>query len=91
MKIPEVPEERDQFFAQAPLQFWDIYRDKLNEVMEQLYAFLRGEGTVAILSMDTRGDGGTVLASPSVPGTPNTRWRLPACGSPLNTTAASPA
>jgi hypothetical protein len=61
MKIPEVPEERDQFFAQAPLQFWDIYRDKLNEVMEQLYAFLRDEGTVAILSMDTRGDGGTVF------------------------------
>ena len=61
MKIPEIAEERDQFFAQAPLQFWDIYHDKLNEVMEHLYAFLRGEGTMAILTMDSRGDGGTVF------------------------------
>jgi len=89
MKIPEVPEERDQFFAQAPPQFRDIYRDKLKEVMEPLYAFLREEGTVAILSMDTRGDGGTVfgesvgswdakypLAPPSVRLTPEHYGRI---------------
>jgi len=61
MKIPEDAEERNDFFAQAPRQFQDIYRDRLREVMEQLYAFLRTEGAVAILSMDTRGDGGTVF------------------------------
>ena len=61
MAIPEDPEEREQFFAQAPLQFWEIYFSKLNDVMEQLFAFLREEGVVGILSMDARGDGGTVF------------------------------
>ncbi len=61
MVIPEDAEEREQFFAQAPLQFREIYSSKHRDVMEQLYAFLRVEGAVAILSMDTRGDGGTVF------------------------------
>jgi carboxypeptidase Q len=61
MAIPEDAEDREQFFAQAPMQFWEIYSSKIREVMEQLYAFLRGEGAVAILSMDARGDGGTVF------------------------------
>ncbi|HVN78193.1 MAG TPA: M20/M25/M40 family metallo-hydrolase [Terriglobia bacterium] len=61
MAIPEDPEDREQFFAQAPLQFWELYSNKHRDVMEQLYAFLQGEGAVAILSMDSRGDGGTVF------------------------------
>jgi len=59
--IPEDPQEQEQFFAQAPPQFWEIYSEKQRAVMEQLYAFLHQEGAVAILSMDARGDGGTVF------------------------------
>ena len=61
LAIPEDPEDRDQFFAQAPLQFWELYSSKLWDVMAQLQAFLREEGAIAILSMDARGDGGTVF------------------------------
>ena len=34
--IPEDPEDRDQFFAQAPLQFRERYSSKLKDVMAQL-------------------------------------------------------
>jgi carboxypeptidase Q len=67
MAIPDDPEERDQFFAQAPLQFWEIYSNKRRDVMEQLHSFLRGEGAVAVLSMDARGDGGTVFGESAGP------------------------
>jgi carboxypeptidase Q len=63
--IPEDEEDRRAFFARAPVQFWKMWTEKVNERMARLHAFLRDQGAVAILSMDERGDGGTVFGEAS--------------------------
>ena len=61
LEIPEDPEKRRNFFAQAPAWFQRHYRDERRRVQNKLNKFLADEGPLLVIHPASRGDGGTVF------------------------------
>ncbi len=61
-RLPEDPKKREQLWATLPSEVHEDYWERWQKAHDALNAFLRDEGVVAVLTTDTRGDGGIVFA-----------------------------
>ena len=61
LEIPDEPEKRRNFFAQAPVWFQEQYRHERRRVQNKLNRFLSDEGVRLVIHPAARGDGGTVF------------------------------
>ncbi len=61
LEIPEEPEKRRDFFAQAPAWFYQWRRDESKRIQGKLNSFLVDEGVKLVILPAAKGDGGTVF------------------------------
>jgi hypothetical protein len=61
--LPEDPKKRAQLLETLPDEVGEEYYARWVKARDALYAFLREEGVVAVLSSDARGSGGIVFAT----------------------------
>ena len=61
--LPEDPKKRAQLLETLPDEVGEEYYARWVKARDALYAFLREEGVVAVLSSDARGNGGIVFAT----------------------------
>ena len=61
LEIPDEPEKRRNFFAQAPVWFREYLRNESRRVQSKLNKFLSDEGARLLIHPAASGDGGTVF------------------------------
>ena len=61
-RLPGDPKERDRLLSSLPDEEIEDYYVRLERARDRLNAFLHGEGALAVLSTDRRGEGGVVFA-----------------------------
>jgi len=61
-KLPEDLKKREQLWAALPSEVHEDYWERWGKAFVALNAFLKDDGVVAVLTTDTRGDGGIVFA-----------------------------
>jgi hypothetical protein len=83
LALPEDPQLRTAFLANAPPAFREALRDRRRDLRRLLHDALRAEGVVAVFSSDSRGDAGHVFGE-------SAGWHEAKWPSPLPAVALTP-
>jgi hypothetical protein len=83
LAVPENPAERRAFLEAAPRGFTRALREKRKELTRELHSFFRAEGVRAVITTDTRSEGGAVFGE-------SVGWWEAKFPSPLPTIALTP-
>jgi hypothetical protein len=83
LAVPDEPELRQRFLANAPRAFREALNEKRKALRRELHDLLRREGVVAVFVTDRRGDGGTVFGE-------SAGWYEAKYSAPLPTVALTP-